>query len=354
MQHLPQLLSRLACVALCTFALGAGAHAGENPTLSPTTPSDYDSFRGQPFFLLTDASYGSNEVAKVRLEAPGGDVDALKPYGGADILLYRIGEPLAFLKKQKNLHRVQIRPNYRGEGLANTLSYLWDSWYQQTRRSWQRILSTDTRRKAVAQAPQLKMGEALIAPTRFEHNSQYEPLKGYDLVDRFRYPLWEAKPIEPPNAVALAGSSSNFLAPNDGNLMVPVGKLKPGLYLVEAVIGAYRANTLLFVTDTVAITKSTHDGMLVWTAQRRHGTPVANAKLQWTDGLGVLKSGQTGQDGVLQLDHVSPERSYLLGEDGSGGVFISENFYYDSEIYNAKLYAVTDRPLYRPDRKSVV
>ena len=29
-------------------------------------------------------------------------------------------------------------------------------------------------------------------------------------------------------------------------------------------------------------------------------------------------------------------------------MFISENFYYDSEIYNAKVYAVTDRPLYRP------
>ena len=348
MQRLPLLLSRLACVALCTFALGTSAHAGENPTLSPTTPSDYASFRGQPFFLLTDASYGSNEVAKVRLEAPGGDSEALKPYGGADILLYRIPQPLEFLKGQKNLHRVQVRANYRGEGLSNTLSYLWDSWYQQTRRSWQRILSTDTRKKAVEQAPQLKIGESLIKPTRFEQNPQFEPLKGYDLVERFRYPLWDAKPIQPPKGVAMDGSSSDFLSPNSGNLMIPVGKLKPGLYLVEAVIGAYRANTLLFVTDTVAITKSTHDGMLAWTADRRQGTPVANAKLQWTDGLGVLKSGETGNDGVLQLDHVSPERSYLIGEDAGGGVFISENFYYDSEIYNAKLYAVTDRPLYRP------
>src|SRR6185295_3507284 len=43
-----------------------------------------------------------------------------------------------------------------------------------------------------------------------------------------------------------------------------------------------------------------------------------------------------------------PERSYVLGADPAGGVFISENFYYDSEIYDTKLYAVTDRPLYRP------
>ena len=37
-----------------------------------------------------------------------------------------------------------------------------------------------------------------------------------------------------------------------------------------------------------------------------------------------------------------------IGEDADGGVFVSENFYYDSEIYNTKLYAFTDRPLYRP------
>lgn len=44
----------------------------------------------------------------------------------------------------------------------------------------------------------------------------------------------------------------------------------------------------------------------------------------------------------------SPERSYLIGEDTEGGVFVSENFYYDSEIYDTKLYAFTDRPMYRP------
>lgn len=44
----------------------------------------------------------------------------------------------------------------------------------------------------------------------------------------------------------------------------------------------------------------------------------------------------------------APEKTYVYGEDVQGGVFVAENFYYDSEIYNTKLYAVTDRPLYRP------
>jgi len=38
----------------------------------------------------------------------------------------------------------------------------------------------------------------------------------------------------------------------------------------------------------------------------------------------------------------------VMGVDEDGGAFISENFYYDSEIYDTKVYAYTDRPLYRP------
>ena len=44
----------------------------------------------------------------------------------------------------------------------------------------------------------------------------------------------------------------------------------------------------------------------------------------------------------------APERSYVFGDDPQGGVSSPRDFYYDSEIYDAKLYAVTDRPLYRP------
>jgi uncharacterized protein YfaS (alpha-2-macroglobulin family) len=344
----PRTAWRAACAAalICALGAGAGARAQDDPTLQPVPASGYQPIAGQPFFLLTDASYGSDETAKVRLEAP--DDGELQRYGGADVLVYRIADPLAFLKGQKNLHRIEVQPNWRGEGLANTLAYLWDSWYRQARRSWQRILSYDARRKAVAHAPQLAEGAAMTGPTRFADEPQFEPLKGYPLLERFRYPLWQAKPIQPPRDVAMAGSSSNFLPNEDGNVMIPVGRLKPGLYLVEAVIGGWRANTLLFVTDTVAITKSTRDGMLAWTADRRSGAPVAGAELSWTDGLGVLRSGATGADGVLALDHASPEHSYLIGRDRAGGVFISENYYYDSEIYNTKLYAFTDRPLYRP------
>jgi len=329
----------------------ADASIAANPTLqtAPSSNFDWQKIDGQPFFLLSDASFGSDQLAQVRLEAPGRDFkDVLQGYGGADIVVYRVPKPLEFLKAQKNLHRLNVAPNYQGEGLANTLAYLWDRWYTEARRAWQRVLSFATRSKATEAAPQFKLGNQTGAPTHFEQNSQFAPLKGYDVVARFRYPIWDAKVIEPPKGVNLEGSSSNFIEASSGNVMIPVGKLPPGLYIVEAVIGNYRAHTLLFVSDTVAVVKAASSGMLVWTTRRDNGKPVPNTDVSWTDGVGILQSGTTASDGALVLQHVSPERSYVLGVDPQGGVFVSENFYYDSEIYNTKIYAVTDRPMYRP------
>jgi len=339
----------LALVASVPTAHAADAPEAPNPTLFDVPGSGYEPIKGQPFFLLSDASYGTDQEALVRLEAPGREYkDELSRYGGADILVYRVPQPLEFLKAQKNLHRIDVKANYTGEGLANTLAYLWDNWTRQARRAWQRVLSFATRSKAVETAPQFSMGDQMTAPTRFSNNPQYAPLKGYELLGRFRYPIWDAKPIAPPKDVKLEGSSSEWMPQNAGNVMIPVGKLPAGLYIVEAVIGAYRAHTLLFVSDTVAVTKGTSQGMMVWTAERKSGKPVAGASVSWTDGVGVLASGTTEADGTADLRHVSPERSYVIGSDRAGGVFISENFYYDSEIYNTKLYAFTDRPLYRP------
>src|SRR5205814_1737205 len=142
------------------------------------------------------------------------------------------------------------------------------------------------------------------------------------------------EPVEPPGAPELAAA-------------VRVGRAQ-GLYLVEAIIGAYRGTTLVFASDTVALTKVSAGELLVWTVDRRTGRAVGGVDVAWTDGLGTLQSATTGADGVAVFRHASPERTYVIGRDGDGGVFVSENFYYDSEIYDTKLYAVTDRPLYRP------
>ncbi|MGT2489551.1 hypothetical protein ACU4GD_00770 [Cupriavidus basilensis] len=218
------------------------------------------------------------------------------------------------------------------------------------------MLSFATRSKAVEESPQFSMGDQIAQPTRFENNPQYEPLKGYDVVERFRYPIWDARRSSPRRTSSSKAAAAEFLPRDAGNVMVPLGKLKPGLYIVEAIIGTYRAHTLLFVSDTVAITKSTGNGAC-WSGPRtaRAGSPVAGASLSWTDGLGVLAERDHRRQTVRRnWSTRSPERSYAAGRGPAGGAFISENFYYDSEIYNTKLYAFTDRPLYRPGRRGRV
>lgn len=344
MNALRGIAAALACAGLIAAA----------PTLAraddDVPASNYTPMAGESFFLLADSSFASDEVAKVRLEAPGRDYRRyrMEPYGGADIRVYRIDQPLDFLKRQKNLHRVLSEGQFKGEGLSNTLAYLWDNWYRKSRRVMQRTFSYESRQQVTEVVPELKMGNAMRAPTPYDAQPQYAPIPGLPMVSQFRYPLWDAKPIQPPKEVTLAGSSSEFINVAPGNVYVPLGKLKPGLYLVEALVGKYRATTVVFVSNSVAVSKIAGNELLVWTARKHEGTPVGGAKVLWTDGLGVMSSGSSDANGLLRLQHVSPERSFVIGEDEEGGVFVSENFYYDSEIYDTKLYAFTDRPLYRP------
>lgn len=321
------------------------------PAQAEGKPSGYRLYRGEPFFLLSDTSYGPDDEARVRLEVAGRDFNSFTQYGGVDIVVYRIVDPLEFLKQQRNLHRIKTEGNYIGEGLSNTLHFLWDDWYKKSRRIWQGIFTSRARLDVTKEVPQLKTPATINRPTEFSNPPQFALLaekNGFHFVERFRYPLVHAQPIQPPAGVQLTGSSSEFAMSKDGNVYIPLGKREPGLYLVEAISGGHRANTLIFVANTVAISKTSAEQMMVWTARRDSGTAVPGVQILWTDGIGVLAGGKTDARGIAGFERVDPEKSYVIGRDPQGGVLISENFYYDSEIYNTKIYAMTDRPLYRP------
>lgn len=311
--------------------------------LCPALPAVADE---ASFFLLSDASYGSHDQAMVRLEAQ--NLGAIAQQGGVDVYVYRVSKPLEFLQAQKNLHRIDVTANHVGEGLANVLANAWDRWWNEARRWWRKLFSSEARSAVTALAPEVRSHPQLRRETPAVLNPEYKPLKSHTLVDSFRYPVQLAQPIKPPKGVALAGSSSNFTTPRQGNVLVPIGQREPGLYIVEAMVGSHRAVTMVFVSDSVAVTKVSGEQMLVWATERSSGRPVAGAKAVWSDGVGVLASGKTDRQGLLTFTRRAPEKTYLYGEDAQGGVFVAENFYYDSEIYNTKLYAVTDRPLYRP------
>ncbi|ELD1623010.1 hypothetical protein QXC84_000343 [Escherichia coli] len=332
-----------ACLSLSLVGTGLANADDSLPSSNYAPPA------GGTFFLLADSSFSSSEEAKVRLEAPGRDYRRyqMEEYGGVDVRLYRIPDPMAFLRQQKNLHRIVVQPQYLGDGLNNTLTWLWDNWYGKSRRVMQRTFSSQSRQNVTQALPELQLGNAIIKPSRYVQNNQFSPLKKYPLVKQFRYPLWQAKPFEPQQGVKLEGASSNFISPQPGNIYIPLGQQEPGLYLVEAMVGGYRATTVVFVSDTVALSKVSGKELLVWTAGKKQGEAKPGSEILWTDGLGVMTRGVTDDSGTLQLQHISPERSYILGKDAEGGVFVSENFFYESEIYNTRLYIFTDRPLYR-------
>jgi len=272
----------------------------------------------------------------------------LPEYAEVDIIVYRVPEPIKFLKKQKNLHRLKISGLYKGEGLPNALSYIWDSWYKKSRLAWQRIFSYTARKKVTKAAPELKQRPAHTYHTEFQRLPQFGRLKGYEFIEQFRYPLWKSKPMAPPDMSRVSDGTNEFIKSKEGCFYISIGKRKPGLYLIEAIIGQHRANTLLFVSDTVAITKISSKQLLIWTVNKHTGATSPNSNILLTDGVGTLKSGTTNEEGILIMQKKNPERSYVIGKDAQGGVFVSENFYYDSEIYATKIYAFTDRPLYRP------
>ena len=309
-------------------------------------PAIADDDQGTPFFLLSDATYGSNDNALVRLEVE--DLSSVDEYGGVDVYVYKVKDPLAFLKAQKNLHRITVEPNYAGNALANALSLAWDKLWREAREVWRALFSEEARHTFTENVPQVRTHPLENRSTPKTLNPQYKPLKSHTLVNSFRYPLHRAKPIQPPKGVELAGSSSEFMNVSEGNVMIPLGKKAPGLYLVEAMVGDYRATTLVFVSDSVAVTKVSSNQMLVWVADRRTSQPIKGATTIWSDGVGVLNQEESDTSGLVIFERKSPEKSYIYGEDPDGGVYVSENYYYDSEIYNTKLYATTDRPLYRP------
>lgn len=70
-----------------------------------------------------------------------------------------------------------VQPQYLGDGLNNTLTWLWDNWYGKSRRVMQRTFSSQSRQNVTQALPELQLGNAIIKPSRYVQNNQFSPLK---------------------------------------------------------------------------------------------------------------------------------------------------------------------------------
>ncbi|MDR2031897.1 MAG: hypothetical protein LBP86_06540, partial [Azoarcus sp.] len=329
---IPRLCFPFAVLALCVLPRLCAAEG---------LPAD-----GDPFFARTNRQFGMSDEALLEIEILDARIrEDIHRAGGVDIALYRVYDPIEFLRAQKNLHRIEVGGQPRGEGIADTLAYLWGNAWNESREAWHRLFAPTAEQAATdgASAP-----EARIARPDERPAVRFGRLDGFEFIDRFRYPLMAARPVGLAGDAPSADSGKPPPLENGSRFHVPLGKLRPGLYIAEAFLGPHRAMAPVFVSDTVAVSKSASGTLRVWAAHRKDGRAVLGTTLQWTDGRGAFVQAKTDVDGLARFTRIRPEHAYLFGRDAVGGVFISENFHSDSDPPDPRLYTVTDRPLYHP------
>src|SRR5262249_16342680 len=106
------------------------------------------------------------------------------------------------------------------------------------------------------------------------------------------------------NPDQLIGSFRQLLSPLENDYdtrLVTLGKLDPGVYLVEGVNNDLRAYTIAVVTDLTMINKTTSDGeMLVYLVDRKSGAPQAGLNVEVVRSRKTLATGATDRSGLLK------------------------------------------------------
>ena len=75
---------------------------------------------------------------------------------------------------------------------------------------------------------------------------------------------------------------------------------------MEAAVGGYVAHTLVFVSDTVAVTKTSSSEMLVWTAELRAAPPCRESRCCGPMARGCLGERHFGSTGLARLATTRP------------------------------------------------
>jgi uncharacterized protein YfaS (alpha-2-macroglobulin family) len=158
----------------------------------------------------------------------------------------------------------------------------------------------------------------------------------------------------------------------DGRVTVTTPLAKPGAYLVEAKMRDGNTNFIVLWIDDTAIVKKPLDGKTFYfVADAVTGKPVPKANMEffgWQSDR--LRSGRseihvkdfaefTDADGQVILDLNRQPREYqwlIIARTDEGRLAylgftnVWQGNWYDSQYNATKVYAITDRPVYRPDQ----
>lgn len=358
----------LAVIVASLTAVSWRMQAQENQPAAQASPAAAASPQASPvakpfFSLQTNRSYGPHENARIYIN--------YQVVNTLDFRVYQVRDPFKFFEQLTNPH--QMGEEDRGEiaevaekterkpSLLEKLR-VWKSTFYYTFKSYFRS--------------QLRRESRATFNDKFRAGEQIKLTEA----DYARVPLL--------NPDQLRRSWRQVLTPLDNRWdtrMISLGKLDPGVYLVEAVNGDLRAYTIALVTDLTMLSKVTEDGeMLVYSVDRRSGEPRDDVDIKIVRGQKVVAEGKTDKQGLLRTrvsktadpkpaenenegaGEVEPDQDvgpdgYLIMARRKDDFAVSDLDSYlfawnrggdeGGQLGNVTGYIYSERPVYRPDQK---
>src|SRR5262249_35868906 len=351
-------------VIASTIALAAMRNQVSGAQTAPAAPaaSPQPSPAIKPRFTLsTSRTYGADEKARVYVGYQGVDSLAFR--------VYQVKDPFRFFRHLNAPHQMGEEDRADVAEVAATVerkpsvlerlrSFKW-SVYHGVKNYFRGQLRRESR---TAFNDKFRSGEQL-------------PLNEADYA---RVPLLNS------DQVTIRGSWRQILTATENEYdtrMIPLNKLDPGVYLIEAVNGGLRAYTVMVVTDLTMINKTTRDGqMLVYAVDRKSGEPRPDVQVEVVKGKKVVATGKTDGSGVLGVSVRKGQSARREGEaaalEGVGNSYLVlakrgdqfavselEPYYFgvssdegegeERVVSSGRIasYIYTDRPVYRPEQK---
>lgn len=137
--------------------------------------------------------------------------------------------------------------------------------------------------------------------------------------------------------------------------VLPVENPGPGVYLIEATDGTYKAYTIAIVTSMVLVERTLNNHVEAFVADRKTGAPVSGADLVFWANNKQQSAAKTRAEGFASLAMSEnkggePENLWVLASKGGESAIVTAWGYGFNENPEAGTHAFiyTDRPVYRP------
>ena len=281
------------------------------------------------FNLSTNRSFAPTEKPTIHLYAQ--NVDQL------EFRIYKVRDPAKFLSGLRDLHSFENGAAFLGKEQIDERTWL-EKFHDWKHHLWFLIrqffrgqFTTENRDRLRLHQSNLARRSRIVGVAQF---AQIPLLNDHQLVARWRQEL-------PPTYI----SDSQEL---------PIDPLAPGLYLVEATDGHFKAYTLLMVSRMAMITRTAGGTVLAYCVDRISGAGIAGVQVKAGFADKQQASGATDADGLapLKMTGVPTESDafWVVATSGEDVAVVTPGSYALSGFQGSQWasYIYTDRPVYRP------